>query len=152
VGGPPGPTGERGWFEPPAVVRPSGSVLDPSGDSAAGVRLAVRYGAYGTLVAAVLTASMTLASPGASRVWAAMIGVLILVALLTWLSRRLTEPLGRALSRLRGTDRRLAIAAWATFVAPVVFVSYAFVGGPVPLVAAMVVAALAELLVLTRRA
>jgi Flp pilus assembly protein TadD len=152
AGGPSGPAGERGWFEPPAVVRPSGSVLDPSRDSAAGVRLAVRYGAYGTLVAAVLTATMTLASSGASRVWAAMIGVLILVALLTWLSRRLTEPLDRVLSRLGGTDRRLAIAAWAMFVAPVVFVSYAFIGGAVPLVAAMVVAAFAELLVVNRRA
>jgi hypothetical protein len=37
-------------------------------------------------------------------------------------------------------------------VAPVVFVSYAFIGGPAPLVAAMVVAAVAELLVVNRRA
>jgi Flp pilus assembly protein TadD len=143
--------GERGWFEPPVVVRPSGPVLDPSEDSAAGIRQAVAYGANGTLVAAVLTAGMTIASSGASRVWAGMIGVLILLALLIWLSRRLIEPVPRALSRLRSTDLRLAIAAWMTVLAPVVFISYAFIGGPIPLVAAMVVAAAAELLILIRR-
>jgi len=143
--------GQRGWFEPPMVIRPSGPVLDPSADSAATVRLGVRYGAYGTLVAAVSTAGMLIASSGASRVWAAMIGVLILVALLIWLSRQLRESTATALSRLRVTDPRLAIGAWMTFVAPVVFVSYAFIGGPLPLVAAMVIAAAAELLLLTRR-
>jgi tetratricopeptide (TPR) repeat protein len=146
-----GAAGGRGWFEPPAVVRPAGPVLDPSEDSAAGVRQAVLYGANGTLVAAVLTAGMTIASSGASRVWAGLIGILILGALLMWLSRRLTESTTRALARLRATDLRLAIAAWATFAAPVVFISYAFIGGPIPLIAAMLIAAAAEFLILLRR-
>jgi hypothetical protein len=126
-------------------------VLDHSEDSADAVRQTVLYGANGTLVAAVLVAGMTVISSGASRVWAGMIGVLILLAVLIWLSRCLTEPLARTLGRLRATDRRLAIAAYATLVAPVVFVAYALIGGPIPLVTGMVVAAAAELLVLTRR-
>jgi len=140
----------RGRFEPPAISRPSGPVLDPSEDSADAVRRAVRYGASGTLVAAVLTGGMTVASHGASRVWAGMIGALILAAVLIWLSR-LPEPLATALARLRTTDRRLAIAAYATFAAPSAVLAYAVIGGLIPLVAAMIIAATAELLVLTRR-
>jgi hypothetical protein len=136
---------------PPAVARPAGPVLDPSGDSAEGIRQAVLYGANGVLVAALLTAVMTSVSTGVSRVWAGSIGAVILVAVLIWLSRRLLEPVGTALTRLRSTDRRLALAAYGTFVAPALIVVYAVIGGLVPLVAAMVVAATAELLVITRR-
>ncbi|MCA2213590.1 tetratricopeptide repeat protein [Jidongwangia harbinensis] len=143
--GAPGPPG------PPPIARPSGPVLDPSADSADGIRQAVLYGTNGVLVAALLTAVMSTVSSGVSRVWAGCIGVVILVAVLVWLSRRLLEPVGTALSRLRTRDRRVAVAAYGTFTAPLLVVGYALVGGLAPLVAAMVVAAVAELLVITRR-
>jgi Flp pilus assembly protein TadD len=146
-----GTGGDSGRADPPAINPPSGPVLDPSADSAAAVRQAVLYGANGTLVAAVLIAGMTLVSSGASRVWSGMIGVLILAAVLIWLARRLREPIASALSRLRTADRRLTVAAYGTFIAPAGLVAYAVIGGPVPLVAAMVLAVLAELLVLVRR-
>ena len=140
-----------GWTEPPPVIRPAGSVLDPSGDTIAGVRQAVLYGANWVLVAAVLTASMTLVSAGISRMWAGLIGVLILGGLVFWLNRRLTEPLAAALSRLRTQLRPLAVAAYLTFAAPVLLLAYTFVGGLIPLIAAMLLAAAAELTVLTTR-
>lgn len=139
------------WHEPVPVSRPAGPVLDPSEDSAVGVRQAVLYGSSGVLVAALLTALMATASGGASRVWAGLISVIIFVAVLVWLSRRLTEPLGAALSRMRSRDRRLAVAAYLTFGAPLVVLGYAVIGGLVPLIVAMILAAVAELLVLTRR-
>jgi hypothetical protein len=139
------------WSAPPPVSRPSGPVLDPSGDSASAVRQAVLYGAGGVLVAALLTALMATASGGASRVWAGLIGVIILAAVPIWLARRLTEPLGTALGRLRAGDRRLAVAAYLTFVAPLLVVVYALIGGLVPLIVALVAAAAAELLAATRR-
>ena len=139
------------WSAPPPVSRPSGPVLDPSGDSAGAVRQAVLYGANGVLIAAVLTALMANASGGASRVWAGLIGVIILAAVPIWLGRRLTEPLGAALGRLRRRDRRLAVAAYLTFAAPVLILVYAVIGGLAPLIVAMVLAAAAELLVITRR-
>ncbi len=138
-------------WSPPPVSRPTGPVLDPSGDSASAVRQAVLYGANGVLIAAVLTALMANASAGASRVWAGLMGVIIGVAVPAWLGRRLTEPLGTALGRLRTADRRLAVAAYLTFGAPLMVVVYAVVGGLVPLILAMLFAAAAELLVLTRR-
>jgi tetratricopeptide (TPR) repeat protein len=139
------------WSAPPPVSRPAGPVLDHSGDSAEAVRRAVLYGANGVLVAALLTALMANASAGASRVWAGLMGVIVLVAVLVWLSRRLLEPLGVALGRLRTQDRRLAAAAYLMFAAPVLVLVYAMVGGLAPLLAAMAVAAVAELLILTRR-
>ncbi len=138
-------------WSPPPVSRPTGPVLDPSGDSASAVRQAVLYGANGVLIAAVLTALMANASAGASRVWAGLMGVIIGVAVPAWLGRRLTERLGTALGRLRTADRRLAVAAYLTFGAPLMVVVYAVVGGLVPLILAMLFAAAAELLVLTRR-
>ena len=143
-----GAGGQRGWFEP-AVSRPARPVLDSSGESTAAIRQAVLYGANATMVAAALTAAMTLASSGAARVWAGMIGALLFLAIPIWLSRRLAEPAATALARLRAADRRLAAGAYATFVAPLLVVCYAVIGGPVPLVAALVVGAFAELLVLT---
>jgi hypothetical protein len=115
------------------------------------VRQAVLYGSNGVLVAALLTALMATASGGASRVWAGLISVILFVAVLAWLSRRLTEPLANALGRMRKTNRPLAGAAYLTFVAPLLILLYALVGGLIPLIAAMVMAALAETLVLTRR-
>lgn len=139
------------WSGPPPISRPTGPVLDPSGDSAEGVRQAVLYGSNGVLVAGLLTALMSTASAGASRVWAGLMGVLIFAAVLIWLARRLTEPTASALTRLRGRDRRLAVAAYLSFAAPLLVLAYALVGGLIPLVIAMVVAAAAELLVITRR-
>ncbi len=136
---------------PPGIARPSGPVLDPSEDSAGAIRQAVLYGANAVLVAALLTAVMATVSTGIARAWAGCIGVVILAAVLIWLSRRLMEPLGTALSRLRRGDRRLAVAVYGALTAPVVIVGYALAGGLVPLVAAMLVAAAAELLVINRR-
>jgi hypothetical protein len=143
--------GGRNWFEPPTVSRPSKPVLDPSHDSSGAVRRAVRYSTAGTLVAAVLTALMSVTSPGASRVWAGMIGAILIVAGPIWLSRRLTEPMSNALSRLPSRNRRLAIAAYATFAAELLILVYAIIGGSIPLIAAMTVAATAGALTLTRR-
>ncbi|HET6532404.1 MAG TPA: tetratricopeptide repeat protein [Actinoplanes sp.] len=139
------------WSGPLPVSRPAGPVLDPSGDSADAVRRAVLYGANGVLVAALLTALMSNASAGASRVWAGLIGVIVFGAVLGWLSRRLTEPMGAAFARLRAGDRRLAVAAYLAFAAPLLVLVYALVGGLIPLIAAMVVAAAAELMVIARR-
>lgn len=133
------------------VTRPAGPVLDPSGDSADGIRQAVLYGANATVIAAVLTAVMTLVSPGASRVWSGLIGVIVLASVLIWLGRRLTEPLGTALTRIGRHRRRLALTAYLAACGPVLLMSYAVLGGYLPLVAAIAVAAVAELLILTRR-
>jgi hypothetical protein len=140
------------WTEPPAVVRPAGPVLDPSRDTIDGVRRGVVYGANWTLVAAVIAAAMTLASTGISRMWAAVIGLLILAGIPFWLRRRLTEPTGAALARLRAYRRPLAAAAYLTFAAPFLLLVYSLVGGVLPLVVCMLLAVSAELLVLfTRR-
>lgn len=133
------------------IIRPAGPVLDSSDDTVAAVRQGVLYGTACTLVAAVLTASMTLVSPGIARVWAGMVGLLILGGTTFWLNRRLTESLASALTRLRSRRRSLAVAAYLTFAAPVVLLLFTFVGGVIPLVAAMVVAATAEMIVLTTR-
>ncbi|GLY97011.1 hypothetical protein Acsp02_42650 [Actinoplanes sp. NBRC 103695] len=137
--------------EPAPVSRPRGPVLDPAGDSRDAVRQMIMYGSNGVLVAGLLTALMAQASSGASRVWAGLISVIIFVAILVWVSRRLTEPTATALTRLRQQEKPLAIAAYATFVAPLIVFGYALVGGLIPLVAAMVVAAAAEMIILVRR-
>nr|WP_296068508.1 hypothetical protein [uncultured Actinoplanes sp.] len=139
------------WMEQPAVSRPSGPVLEPSEESAAAVRWAVLTGANATLVAAVVAGLMTLTSSGISRTWGGLVGVLIVIGVLIALRRRLSEPLATALTRLRSHDRPLAGAAYLGFVAPLLLIVYAPVGGLFPLVAAMVLAAVAETLVLTRR-
>jgi hypothetical protein len=130
----------------PVVSRPAGPVLDPSEDSARSLSQAARYGAGGSLVAALSTAAMSDASSGASRVWAGMIGVLLLVSVPIWLARRLTEPLSAALGRLRARDRPRAAAVYAVLVAPAFIVLYAVIGGLTPLIAAGVVAAAAVVL------
>ena len=139
------------WAGRSAVSRPAGPVLDVSAESADVVRRGVRYAATGTLLAAVIAAAMTLASDGIARVWAAMIGLLIVVGLTIWLKRALPEPLTGVLTRLRAADRSLAGATYLSFAAPLLLPVYAVVGGVFPLVAGMVLAAVAELLVLTRR-
>jgi tetratricopeptide (TPR) repeat protein len=138
---------------PPAlsVSRPAGPVLDPGEQSTGVIRQAVLYGANGVLVAGLLTAFMANSSSGAARVWAAMIGLVIVSVLVFWVRRQLTEPVATALARLRRQDRPLGAAWYATAAAPLLLVAYALIGGVVPLVAAMVLAAVAELVVLTRR-
>ena len=133
------------------VTRPAGPVLDPSEDSAETIRRGTLYGANATMVASISTAAMTLASPGASRVWALTVGVIVLAAVLIWTGRTLTEPLGTALARVRRHEIRSAMAAYLAALAPVLLVLYAVVGGFVPLVAAIAVAAAAELILLLRR-
>jgi tetratricopeptide (TPR) repeat protein len=139
------------WSEPPPVSRPAGPVLDPSDETVSTVRQAVLYGANWTLIAAVITGAMTLVSAGISRTWAALIGLLILGGITFWLNRKLPEPPAAALARLRAHRRPLAAAAYLTFAAPILLPVYALVGGVVPLVGGMVLAAAAELLVLTNR-
>ncbi|MGX6603641.1 hypothetical protein ACWKSP_16075 [Micromonosporaceae bacterium Da 78-11] len=139
------------WTEPPVLIRPAGPVLDPSADSTAGIRQGVLYGANLTLVTAALTGAMTLASPGISRMWAGLIGVLIFIGVTFWLNRRLTEPLAAALTRLRAGNRPLAVAAYLTFAAPLMLLVYALLGGVVPLIIGMLLAATAELTVLITR-
>lgn len=131
----------------PAVIRPSRPVLDTGAASLSVLRQAVLYGANTTLIAAVLTAGMTLLSHGAARVWAGLIGVIILAAVLIWLGRHLDESIAAALA----PSRRTAVPAYLVFLAPVGLILFAVIGGLVPLVAGMVLAAVAELLILTRR-
>ncbi|MEV4280340.1 tetratricopeptide repeat protein [Actinoplanes xinjiangensis] len=136
---------------PPSVSLPTRPILDISEESAAAVRETVGYGAGGVVVAAVLTSAMTLISAGISRVWAGLIGVLVFGAVVFWFRSRLPEPAGVVLRRLRGNDRKLAVAVYLTFAAPLFLLAYAVVGGPVPLVAGMLIAAVAEVLMLIRR-
>lgn len=139
------------WPVEPTVSRPTRPVLDPSERSAAATRQAILFGANATIVAAVLTAAMTLASTGAARVWAGIIGALLFLSVPIWLSRRLIEPTAAALAKLRATDRRLAIGAYLAFAAPLLVICYAVVGGPATLVAVIVVATLAELIAVLHR-
>jgi hypothetical protein len=136
---------------PPSVSLPTRPVLDISEESAEAVRETVEYGAGGVIVAAVLAAAMTLVSAGISRVWAGLIGVLVFGAVVFWFRGRLPEPAGVVLRRLRDSDRRLAVAVYLTFAAPLFLLAYAVIGGPVPLVAGMLTAAVAEILVLLHR-
>jgi hypothetical protein len=105
------------------------------------------------MVAAVLSAVMTLSSAGVARMWAGMIGVVMLAGLTVWLTRQVRpEPLGTVLRRARTIVPRVTLAVYAAGAAPVLLVLYAVIGGLAPLVAAMVLAAVAELMVLTQRA
>jgi tetratricopeptide (TPR) repeat protein len=135
---------------PPVVIPPRGPVLDRSSAVAETFRQAVLYGSNGTLVAAVLAAVMTTASTGVARAWGGVIGVVVVVAVLVWLRRALPVPVGTALHEIRGSGRLVA-AVYAMAVAPLGLVGFAVVGGIVPLIVAMVLAAFAEVAVLTQR-
>jgi Flp pilus assembly protein TadD len=141
----------RPGVPPLDVSRPAGPVLDRAEESTDALRQVLLYATNAILVAGLLTALMAASSPGASRAWAAVIGVLVLIAVPAWLKRQLPEPVGAVLTRLRLRDRRLLIAFWVTVLSPLLLIAYAAVGGLVPLVTAMVIAAVAELLVLTNR-
>ena len=147
----PGEHDSASWAARSAVDLPRGGVLDLSEESAGVLRRGVRYIAAGTLLAGVTAAVMTLASSGISRAWAGMIGLFILAGVAVWLRRALTEPLAGVLSRLRAADRALAGAIYLSFAAPLLLPVYAAMGGVVPLVAGMILAAVAQLLAATRR-
>jgi hypothetical protein len=142
---------EPGAPSPPSVSLPTRPVLDISEESAGAVRETVGYGAGGVAIAAVVAAAMTLISAGISRVWAGLIGVLIFGAVVFWFRGRLPEPAGVVLRRLRDSDRLLGVAVYLTFASPLFLLAYAVVGGPVPLVAGMLTAAVAEMVVLLHR-
>jgi len=135
---------------PPPVTRPAGPVLDRSALVADTFRQAVLYGSNGVLIAAVLAAVMTTASTGVARMWGGVIGVVVLVAVAVWLTRALPVPIGVALGEIRGSGRLVA-AVYATALAPLGLVAFAVFGGVIPLVIAMLIAAAAELTVLTQR-
>jgi tetratricopeptide (TPR) repeat protein len=143
--GPPAPV-----TPPPAVTAPSGPVLDRTGAIGEVLRAAVLYASNGLLIAAVLAAVMTAVSSGVARTWGGVIGVVILVAVLVWLSRVLPISIGSALREVRSSPRLVA-AVYATLLAPLGLVAFAVAGGVVPLVIAMVLAACAELAILTQR-
>jgi Flp pilus assembly protein TadD len=135
---------------PPPVRPPSGPVLDRSGLLADTVRQAVLYASNSTLLAAVLAAVMTIASTGVARMWGGVIGVVIVLAVGVWLVRALPVPVGTALREVRGS-RRLVAGFCATALAPLGLLAFAVFGGVVPLIIAMVLAAFAEVAVLTHR-
>jgi Tfp pilus assembly protein PilF len=140
-----------GWTERAAISRPSKPVLDMSADVVEVVRRGASIGAQATLIAAVVAAGMMLISEGISRMWGGLIGVIILVGVLVWLARTVPGRLGPALAQLRAGNRPLAAAAYLSFAAPVLLPVYAAVGGVIPLIAGMVLAAAATMLILTRR-
>jgi tetratricopeptide (TPR) repeat protein len=135
---------------PPVVTPPSRPVLDRSDAFALIFRAAIIYSSNAVLVAAVLAAVMTTVSGGVARTWAGVIGVVVLTAFAVWLSRMLPASFGGALREIRGTPRLVA-AVYAAASAPVALVAFALVGGVIPLVLAMILAAAAELAVLTQR-
>ncbi|GAA0544798.1 hypothetical protein GCM10010172_28000 [Paractinoplanes ferrugineus] len=140
-----------GWTGQSAVSRPSKPVLDMSSDTVQIVRRGASIAAQATLIGAVVTAGMMLISEGISRAWGGLLGVLILVGVLIWLGRAVPGRLGPALAQVRAGNRPLAAAAYLSFAAPVLLPVYAAVGGVIPLIAGMVLAAAATMLLLTRR-
>ena len=131
------------WTGQPAVSRPRRPVLDASVEEVAAVRRGVQIAANGTLIAGAVAGLMTLASDGVSRMWAGLIGVLILAGAAVFFRR---NAAGR-----RGSDRTLTVAGYLSLAAPALLPVYALVGGVVPLVAGMVLAAAASMLILVRR-
>jgi tetratricopeptide (TPR) repeat protein len=125
----------------PVVALPGPPQPDEPGDPHR-IRQLARYGGAGTLVAGVLVAATALGSPAASRFFAAVLAVVGLVALGGWANRHVRPALGH--------DRVLDAAAYATLAAPLLLVAYAVVGGVVPLVAGMALAAVAELVTVFR--
>jgi hypothetical protein len=125
-------------------------VLDRSDAFVLIFRAAVLYGSNAVLVAAVLAAVMSSVSGGVARTWGGVIGVVVLLAFVGWLSRTLPASFGTALGEIRRSPRLIA-AVYAAALAPLGLVAFALVGGVIPLILAMVLAAAAELAVLTDR-
>lgn len=130
------------------VSRPARSALDQSAAAADAVRHAVLLGSNSVLIAAVLVAVMTIASTGVARMWAGVIGVVILVGVGVWLSRHVPDSIGGA---LRAVRKPLLVAFYATGISALTLVGYALVGGVALLITAMALAAVAELVVLLQR-
>jgi len=135
---------------PPPVSPPSGPVLDRSGLLAGTFRQGVLFASNGTLLAAVLAAVMTIASSGVARMWGGVIGVVIVLAVGVWLTRALPVPVGAALREVRGSGRLVA-GVYVAALAPLGLLAFAVLGGVAPLIIAMLLAALAEIAVLTDR-
>lgn len=153
VGVPQAPSDGEGFEEaapPPtfAVSRPAAPVLDRSPDLAQALRRGTLAAANGILVAALLTAIMTTVSTGVARAWAAVIAVVIVLALAGWLTAKARpEPLGAVVTRLRRTHRWVVPAAATTAISALALLLFGAIGGPVPLVTAVVLAIAAELVV-----
>jgi Flp pilus assembly protein TadD len=139
------------WTGQPAVSRPRKPVLDLSSDVADAVRRGASIATNGTLVASVVAGAMMLVNEGISRMWAGLIGLIIFVGVLLWLNRTVPGRLAPALTQLRLGNRPLAAAAYLSFAAPLLLLVYAGVGGVVPLIAGMVLAAVAYMLITLRR-
>lgn len=123
--------------------RPRGVVDD--------LRRLVLYGAGWTLVGAVLVAvaAAGASSSGPSRFLAVLVAVS--GAVLGWLLAARVPGLTRTvLPGLLRSDRSLALAVYAVAAGPVLLLVYVVVGTPWPLVAAIAVAAVAELAVFSR--
>ncbi|WP_433687363.1 tetratricopeptide repeat protein [Micromonospora carbonacea] len=115
------------------------------------LRRLVLYGAGWTLVGAVLVAvaAAGVSSSGPSRFLAVLVAVS--GAVLGWLLAARVPGLTRTvLPGLLGSDRSLALAVYAVAAGPLLLLLYAVVGTPWPLVAAIAVAAVAELAVFSR--
>jgi len=138
------------WTGEPAVSRPLGPVLDSSAEEIATFRRGTQIAANGTLVAAVVAAAMSTASEGVSRAWAALFGLIIVLGVLIWLRRSIPGRLGASLARLRANRRSLAVALYLSLAAPLLLPVYALVGGVLPLIVGMVLAAAAGLVILIR--
>jgi hypothetical protein len=139
------------WTGDPVVSRPRGPVLDFSGEEIETVRRGLRIATGGTMVVAAVAALMTFASEGISRAWAGLFGLLLFGGVLIWLNRQVQGSLAAAMGRLRATDRPLAATTWLSLAAPLFLPVYALVGGVIPLIAGMVLAAVAGTLVRVRR-
>lgn len=109
----------------------------------------VLHGAGYTLVTAVLVAFAAAVHESASRAWAAVLAVVGLVVVGVSASR-LPGQFTATLSELLRRDLPMGLAAAATVAGPVLLMVYTLFGTPWPLVAAIAVAAVAELIVLTR--
>ena len=138
------------WTGDPAVSRPLGPVLDSSAEEIATFRRGTQIAANGTLVAAVVAAAMSTASEGVSRAWAALFGLIIVLGVLIWLRRSIPGRLGASLARLRANRRSLAVALYLSLAAPLLLPVYALIGGVLPLIVGMVLAAAAGLVILIR--
>jgi Flp pilus assembly protein TadD len=145
------PVTSASWTGDLAVSRPRGPVLDSSEDEIATFRRGTRIAANGTLLAAVVAAAMSTASEGISRAWAALFGVIIVLGVLIWLKRNLPGPFGPTLARLRANQRWLAAALYLSLAAPLLLPVYALVGGVIPLIVGMLLAAAAVMVILIRR-
>jgi hypothetical protein len=144
------PSPSSSWTGEPAVSRPRGPVLDSTAEEIATFRRGAQIAANGTLIAAVVAAAMSTASEGVSRAWAALFGLIVVLGVLIWLNRGIAGPLGAALARLRAGRRSLAAALYLSLAAPLLLPVYALVGGVIPLIVGMVLAAAAGMVVLIR--